>query len=83
MHEMMTPSDFRSYAGTTALRRGFNGKQPRTRTIALSATICTRADGTQYIIEPGTRKSTTRKSAPKTYVPATNRFIATLPSIHV
>lgn len=70
MHEMIVQSDFRAMSGTTALRRGFNGKQPRTRTIALSDCICTLVDGTQYIIEKNTRSSKNKSKRNTTYVPA-------------
>lgn len=62
-HEMMIPQDGKAYGVVTGLRRGFNGKPPRSNTVALTDTLCTRADGTQYVIARNTRKSgTTRKS---------------------
>lgn len=60
-HEMMIPQDGKAYGVVTGLRRGFNGKPPRSNTVALSDTIVTRADGTQYIIPRNTRTS----SAPR------------------
>lgn len=50
LHGFMVPADAIAIGLTTALRRGFNGKAPRTAGFAFTDCVCTRADGTMYVM---------------------------------
>lgn len=64
-HKMMIRADARAMGAVTALNTTYRRKPRLNR--ALSDTICTRADGTQYII--GRRdKNTPRKKSPTHYI---------------
>lgn len=68
----------------TTVRKPSMARKPRMRAVALSDTLCTRADGTTYIIPRKQPTTTTRKRKP-TVVRETSRdmlLMATMGTIH-
>lgn len=77
-HEMMIPADGRAYGVTTGLRRGFNGKAPRTTAPALTYDCIVRdRDGNVLrIIPKRTRNITQARKSHKTVIAPRHSDIA-------